>query len=360
MSYETYFPEQRHILALAAIRRERFLPERAIGEVEARGGEKVDLRDVVARGAIPARYLMIDAAGFFGLKDTDDLKPMMKVWEGARVEARQVLAGKPNGRGKKLLSPVAGVVAHVGDGRIILEETPEIIEVEAGLTGQVVDIEEGRGVVIETSGAVLQGVWGNNRLQIGTLRAEPSDGLESVGDEMNMQFRGTVVLSRRPLRAAGLRVAQAQSLSGVIAPSMDVSLIDRARELRSAVLLTEGFGAIRMSSFVFGFLEGLIGKQTTVDALDADRIGARRPEIIVNLPVRSGQRPPEPDLNLTLKPGINVRITRGDHAGMVGAVAHLPKTPYLLENGLRVPCAQVQLSAGESAFVPLANLEVFG
>jgi hypothetical protein len=32
----------------------------------------------------------------------------------------------------------------------------------------------------------------------------------------------------------------------------------------------------------------------------------------------------------------------------------------LLENGLHVLCAQVELSGGERVSVPLANIEVFG
>ena len=50
-----YFPEQRHMMAWAAVRRERLLPENAIGVVEARKGQHVNLREVVARGSVPSR-----------------------------------------------------------------------------------------------------------------------------------------------------------------------------------------------------------------------------------------------------------------------------------------------------------------
>jgi hypothetical protein len=55
-----------------------------------------------------------------------------------------------------------------------------------------------------------------------------------------------------------------------------------------------------------------------------------------------------------------VRATCPPHAGLTGKIVDLPKTPTLLDNGLRVPCAQVEFVAGETAFVPLANLEYYG
>jgi hypothetical protein len=57
---------------------------------------------------------------------------------------------------------------------------------------------------------------------------------------------------------------------------------------------------------------------------------------------------------------MDVRLTRSPHIGSIGKIADLPKTPQMLDNGLRVPCAQVDLVTGERVMAPLANLEVFG
>jgi hypothetical protein len=361
MNSATYFPDQRHLMPLTTIRRERLLPEGAVGEIESHEGERVDLRDVIARGAVPSRYVIVEAAEQLGLKKPEDLQPLLLVDINDVVEAGQIIAGKSSGRGKRVLAPSDGVVASVADGRIIIQQNPEAVEVEAGLIGQVVALRESRGVVIETIGAVLQGVWGNNRVAVGALTVEPNAGMETISsDALNSEFRGTIVVARKPLTVTSLQVLAEQGLAAVIAPSMDVNLIDVAMQLRGAVLLTEGFGTTRMSKHVSSFLEALAGKQATVDAATPDRFEARRPEVIVNMPVRAGQRPPMPDADLTLDTGMTVRMTRGSMAGLVGQIVHLPKTPYLLDNGLRVPCAQVQLVTGESAFIPLANLEVFG
>ena len=361
MSYGTYFPDQRHALNLTTIRRERLLPHDALGEVEAREGERLDLRDVVARGALPTRYRILEAAAFFDLKRPADLDKLLLVHEGDDVEVGQPIAGKAKGRGRRLLSPVAGSIAHIGEGRIIVAETPELVELEAGVSGTVIAIRERRGVVMETTGAVLQGVWGNGRISVGPLRMEPEAGLEQlVASEVDMEYRGAIVVTRRPLTVTGLKAMQAMNLSGVVAPSMSPRLVNAARAMPNAILLTEGFGEMRMATHSASFLENLHGRQATLDSVQPDRLEARRPELVVNVPTRAGDRPPEPNADAVLRAGTTVRLTRGDQAGQIGQVVHLPKTPYSLENGLRLLCVQVQLATGGTAFVPLANLEVIG
>lgn len=355
-----YYPDQRHLLELTSIRRERLLPEDAIGRVEAREGTTVNLRDTVARGVVPSRYLIIEAANELQLKTPDELLDVMVMEVGDTVDIKTPLAGKSGAR-RRVLSPVKGIVAYVGEGRIIIQETPEEVQLEAGLDGQVMAVQPGRGLTIETVGGLVQGVWGNNRRVIGGLRMEPDDGIESIyGDELDLQYRGAIVVTKRPLRETGLIVMDAQSLGGIIAPSMDADLIPQALEAGGAILLTEGFGPLKMSAAVANLLNSFTGRQAALDAMLPNRWSSNRPEIIINPSGRVQQRPPRPNVNLTLNPGTTVRLTRPPNAGQVGRIVNLPKTPYLLENGLRVPCAQVELITGGVVMVPLANLEVFG
>jgi hypothetical protein len=356
-----YFPEHRHMMAWAAVRRERLLPENAIGMVEARKGQHVNLREVVARGSIPSRYVFVDVAPVFRRKPDADISDLTFVSVGENVEEGQPIAGRLPTKGRRVFSPVKGVIVQIANGRVVIQETPEVVEVEAGLVGQVIAVESSRGVVIESFGALIQGVWGNNRRLIGPLRIEPEDGIESVTDNsLDRQFAGAIVVTRRPLKSITLHALEGTTFGGIIAPSMDASLYDRALDLSTAIILTEGFGDIRMSPSMFSLLENFVGRQTTLDAVLPNRWDGRRPEIFVNLPPKAGERPPQPNLNTVLQAGMTVRLTRDPHAGVVGQITHLPKTPQLLENGLRVLCAQVDLVTGEKMLVPLANLEVFG
>ena len=82
--------------------------------------------------------------------------------------------------------------------------------------------------------------------------------------------------------------------------------------------------------------------------------------MFINLPPKAGERPPQVNINQVLREGANVRLNRAPHIGSIGQIVDLPKTPQLLDNGLRVMCARVELATGEKALVPLANIEVFG
>ncbi len=356
-----YYPDQRHALEMTTIQRERTLPEDALGRVEARQGTSVNLRDIVARGALPSQYHIIEAAEYFRLKNPDDLEEMMLVEVGDPVDIKTPLAGSPGSRGKRLLSPIRGIVSHVGEGRIIMQTTPETVELEAGLDGQVVEVHPGRGVTLETYGGLVQGVWGNNRRGIGVLRIEPDEGVESVyGEDLDLQYRGAIVVSKRPLKETGLLTMEDQGFSGLIVPSMEADLIPQALRAEGAILVTEGFGPMRMSATVLNLLNAYNGRQAMVDASLPDRWTSARPEVILNPVGRVQKRPPRPDINVQLEVGTIVRMTRPPNAGQVGKIVDLPKTPYLLENGLRVLCAQVELIVGGIVVIPLANLEVFG
>lgn len=358
---EVYYPEHRHLLPKTAIRRERLLPDDAFGEVLVKTGNRVSLRDVVARGVAPAPYALIDAARYFGLKDPDKLFDLLEVRIGELVDEGDVLAGESGRRGKRLHAPITGQVIEITQGQIVLQETMPAIELEAGLNGGVVSVRKGRGVVMEAYGAVLQGMWGNNRRAIGTIRFEPSGGIESLYTDMiETNYRGIVIVTRRPLKRSSFEVIEDRAFSGVIAPGMEPDMIGEAMDSISAILLTEGFGSQRMSNTVSQFLEEMVGRQATVDAVLPAALETRHPEVIINVPLQPGERPPPPQLGTVLQVGREVRLTSGESAGMIGQILSLPKEPVLLDNGLYVPCAQVELVTGEKVHVPLANIEVSG
>jgi hypothetical protein len=358
MTSETYYPEQRHLVAKTTIRRERLLPDNSSGEVIVQSGARVSLEQTVARGVVPSPYVLLDAMRYFRLKNPDQLNDLLQVQISESVMIDEVLAKR--GR-RELLSPVTGTVIDIEQGRIILQEMSPIEEVEAGLSGSVISVRKGRGVVIEAYGAVLQGVWGNGRRRTGVIRVEPAAGMENIfGDVIDTQFRGQLVVTRRTLKKISFQVIEDQSFGGVIAPSMEPDLIHMALKCRAAIMLTEGFGSQRLSNTISTFLDEMEGRQGTLDAVLPAAYESRRPEVILNVPIDPGDRPNSPSVNAAAQIGREVRLTRGDSAGMMGRVIGLPKDPVVLDNGLRVPCVQVELVTGEKVTVPLANIEVSG
>jgi hypothetical protein len=353
-----HYPDQRYLSKMTIIRREAALPDEAVGAVTVREDKRVDIRDVVANGVLPSPHVIVDAARFFGLRNPDSLIDLLQVQVGDAVDTINPLALRRN---KKLYSPVNGLVAQILDGRIIVRQTPQIVEVPAGVRGRVTQVLPARGVVIEAVGALIQGMWGNGQRGIAGLRIEPDGGIENVSaDQLDVRYLGAIIVCRRPLNARIIRALEVQGLGGLIAPSMSYDLIARARSVEAPILLTEGFGDLRLSRAVLNLLVEYEGQQITLDAYEPTGWDSRRPEIIVNQAARKDDPPSRPNIMLTLREGLTVRVTREPHAGLTGRVADLPKMPVLLDNGLRVPCALVELIIGETVHVPLANLEVLG
>ncbi len=360
-AYDEY-PQQRYMLKSATVRRAVLLPGDVRGTLLARDGQPVEMTNVVARGQLPSRHHIVEAAAELRLRNPDDLNALLQVERGERVQAGQVLAGKNKRRGPK--SPVDGIVVGMGEGRIIVQELPIEIDLEAGIRGFVVDVRPRRGVMIQTAGAVMQGVWGNGRRAIGALRFEPDDGLELMaGDDIGLVWRGAIVISKRPLSELGMRVMEAQDIAGVIAPSMDSTLIDAARNFDRAILLTEGFGTMRLSIAVQTFLQEMIEStpniRGTLDAVTPDALNPRRPELLVSLAYREGAEPRPPRTVDRLRVGMPIRITTHPYTGQSATITDIPSAPVQLDGGLRVPAAYVQLTGGEVVAVPIANLEVF-
>ena len=354
-----YYPEQRLISELANIRRQTMLPEVAIGNVQVELNAQVDVRDTVARGLIPARHVVINASEELDVRP-DRVRDLLLVNLRDRVDAGQPLAGQSADRGKRVFAPIDGIMIAVDEGRIIIQQIPEIIRLDAGVRGRITQIIEGRGVTIEARGAILQGVWGNDKNVISVMRWEPEDGgVESINlEELDTTYKNEIVIRRRPITPEVLEIGTIRGFSGLVAPSMPASLLDAALNANFAIMLTEGFGDMYMTSGVSHLLSQFNGGQGMLDAAQPQRFAERRSELVINRPVTGDVD----DLTqaIPIEVDSRVRITREPYRGTVGTVVELPSNPLLLDNGLRVKCAVVEVLAGDFVDVPLANLELAG
>jgi hypothetical protein len=354
-----YYPDQRIVSRLSTIHRECLLPENAIGIVRVNDGEKVDVRDIVANGQIPARHVIIPAAKMLGLRDKTAVERLLLVKMNQVVPSETPIAGKRKDRGKRVFAPVRGMVVAIDGGRIIMQEMPELVTVEAGVAGRVIQVYPNRGVAVEAVGAIVQGVWGNGRSIIATLRIEPEQDLRRMIEEsLDIKYKGSVIVTTKSLKHDMIPLLEAGNINGVIAPSMPADLIEMATQTNVAVMLTQGFGTMRMTGQVYNLLKEYDGYQVTLDADFPGRWTSRRPEAVINRPI--DERPPGLNLNATLKAGLRVRITREPKLGQIGRIEEIPAQLLELPNGLRVAGARVELISGETVNIPLANLELAG
>ncbi|HXF84353.1 MAG TPA: hypothetical protein VNK49_03110 [Anaerolineales bacterium] len=345
-----------HILPLATIVRERVLP--VAGKVTAHVGQRVNPTDVVAEATFAREHVLLDVARTFRVSPAVADK-MIKVNEGDRLTQGALIAESGGLIPRAIRAPRPGRVMVVGSGQVLMEVGDARIELRAGLQGEVMRILPERGVVIRTTGALIQGAWGNGRIDFGILHSlieKPDDVL--TPDRLDISLRGLIILGGHVRDADTLRVAAEVPVRGLIVSSMSSALIQAAMQVRFPVLVLDGFGALPMNSAAFKLLTTNNERDITVNAELFDRYTGNRPEAIIHLPVAT--EPAEPRDYEPFTVGQQVRMRRLPYVGMLGTIINLPEGLSLLPSGLRAPAAEVKLENGETALVPLVNLEVVG
>ena len=345
-----------HILPLATIVRERALP--VLGKVNAHVNQRVNPTDVIAEANFAREHVLLDVARTFSAS-VNVADKMIKVKEGDRLTQGALVAEAGGILRRSIKAPRPGRVMVAGGGQVLMEVGDARIELRAGLPGLVTQILPERGVVIRTSGALIQGVWGNGRIDNGlmvSLIEKPDDVL--TADRLDVSLRGSVILGGHVRDADTLRIAAEMPLRGLIISSLLSPLIQSAYQMRYPILVLDGFGAMPMNSAAFKLLTTNNKREATVNAEHFDRYGGNRPEVIIPLPVST--EPPEPNSYETFAVGQTVRMRRPPNAGMIGSISNLRAGLSLLPSGLRAPAADVKLENGETALVPLVNLEVVG
>jgi len=345
-----------HILPLTTIQRERVLPTN--GKVNARLNQKVSPADVVAEASWAREHVLLDVAGVLNLSP-DAADKLIRCKVGDRIAAGAVIATKPGILPKIIKAPREGRVAAAGGGEVLMEVGESRMELRAGIPGSVVQVIPDRGVVIQTAGALVQGVWGNGRVDTGILTnlAEQPDSVLTAG-RLDVSLRGSVIIAGQCKESDTLQAAAELPVRGLILASLFPSLLPVAREMRYPIVLTDGFGSFPMNSAAYRLLTTNVKREATLNAEMFDRYNGARPEIIIPLPVSSELPPPQDAA--TFAAGLTVRLRRPPAAGMIGTIAALHPGLSTLPSGLRAPAADIKLENGEQVLVPLINLEVVG
>jgi len=285
----------------------------------------------------------------------------MRKAAGDAVQAGEVLAA-PGGLLGRLRpgcrAPVDGQVIAVRDGLIVIEEVPTTFELSAHLAGQVTNVMPNLGVVISTSGTLIQGVWGSGGESEGVLKVVAENPQRPLrARSIDVSCHGTLVVGGRILDKEALEQAAEAKVRGVIAGSVDAGLRDFLRALPFPVMITEGFGSLPMVPHLFSLLQANMGREAMLNADVQTRWGARRPELLIPLRAEE-ERPPEESQPQPLEKGVYVRVVRAPYLGAMGRVSDLPSAPQTVESGARLQVAVVDLADEGSVAVPLSNLEL--
>ncbi len=343
-----------HILPLTTIQRERLLP--VAGRIVVRKGQKVSASDVVGEARLNTEHLLLDIARGLGIS-YEKADSQIQCKPGERVLQGDVLAG-PIGLAKRVVrAPRDGRVIVAGGGKVLLELDDVLYELKAGLPGTVSALLKDRGVMIQTTGALIQGVWGNGHVDYGLMffLARAQDDI-LTSDRMDVSLRGSVIVGGYCEDVEVLKTAADITLRGLILASLDPSLMPVAEKMSYPIIVLEGLGRIPMNSVTYNLLSTNERRELSLNAQKWDRYQGKRPEIIIPLPA-PGELPLPPETDL-FTVGQQVRVVSAPYISQIGTIVELRSGMTTLPNGLYAPAAGIQFDTGEKSVVPLANLEV--
>ncbi|MBE7533978.1 MAG: hypothetical protein HND44_18870 [Chloroflexi bacterium] len=335
------------------IRRERVLPQS--GEMIVKIGTEVSPGQIVARTPLQTVFAIVDAGQILDVSP-EKVNALMEVENNAAVDEGTVLAKKKGLRARQVLSPVAGKLYDVINGRIFIQQTAEWVETPALVSGKVVSHVGDRGVVIETYGAFIQGIWGSRKENHGKLKiiSRSNNGFlakDQLTDDVNKHILAVGRLEHIEV----LHLAQEMAVAGIIAGSMTADLCDAAYQLNYPIILTDGVGKQSMSPIIFNLLQQVEGRETSLFAnYDASR--GQRPEIIIPEPATPSSEAVQ--ANKPLQIGQKVRLLRAPFVGQTGEVAEIFTLSQLLATGAKAPGANIRLADGQVVFTPFANVDV--
>jgi hypothetical protein len=356
----------------AVVRKTRRLP--LLGEVLIEKGKAVSPDMIVARTDIPGNPQTVNVANALGV-EPEDIGDFMLKKVGDPVKQGEILAEYRSFFGlfkHTVTSPVDATVEMISTvtGQVTLREPPIPIQVDAYIDGVVEEVLPKEGVIIKTEGAFIQGIFGVGGETQGVIRVAvdgPDDVLEAshiVADDKGKIVIGGSLVSAEAIKKAGEVGARGIVAGGIIDTDLiaylghDIGVaITGHEDVPVTVIITEGFGRMRMANRTFELLKNLQGFKASINGATQIRAGVMRPEIIVPgyQPKESGK---EQDLSQGLVPGTPLRIIREPYFGKLAEVVDLPPELQVIETEAHVRILRAKLADGTIVTVPRANVEI--
>jgi hypothetical protein len=354
------------------VRKTRRLP--LLGEVLVKMGDVVDFDTVVVVTETPGEPFIIEATNLMALQPHELPKYLVKkvddrVRKGEPVAQWKALFGLIN---RVALSPIDGVVENFSDltGRVTVREPPTLIEIKAYVPGKIVEVIPREAVVIETNAAFIQGIFGLGGERHGQLLVLTETLDETLmADMITSEHKGKIIVGGSYITLEALMKAVEIGVGGVVVAGINADdlhkflgyrmgvAITGEEDLETTLIITEGFGKMKMSKKTFELLKGFRGKEAAINGATQIRAGVLRPEVII--PHKELQEETTADeLGVGLKPGTTVRIIRTPNFGRLGVVISLPVELQELGTESEARVLQVEIETGEQVIVPRANVEI--
>ncbi|MDQ2986956.1 MAG: hypothetical protein M3R13_09595 [Armatimonadota bacterium] len=344
------------------------------GQVLVSSGDAVDPGTIVARTELPGALQAIKIAEKLGV-ETKDVPELLHIKVGEKVEKGQKVAESKGIFGLMktvVLSEYDGTIESLseGTGTLLVREAPTPVEISAYMKGRVIDIIPEEGAIIETRGAIIQGIFGVGGERLGGIRVA-TESHEEVLDVQHLKDgdAGKVLIGGAGITLEAIRKAAEMGVVGIMTGAVrDVDLttylgydigvaITGQENIPLTIIATEGFGRLSMAQRTFDLFKSLEGKQASVNGATQIRAGVIRPELIVPNENAVGDAP-KADSGGMLDLGTSIRVIREPYFGCIGSVTDLPPELQVVESGTEVRVLKAKLQDGRDVTVPRANVEI--
>jgi len=345
------------------------------GQVLVKKGDMVTAETVVARTELPGNVQPVKAASILGVHQQDLMEFMLKK-EGGSVEKDEIIATSKSFFGlfkSHCKSPCLGKIESISTitGQVIIREPPIPVEVDGYIDGLVTSILEDEGVVVEADGAFIQGIFGVGGEITGVLEIAVTDpGKELAADQLKESHRDQVVVGGARVDMAGINRAKQVGARAIVVGGIDDAVLRQLlgydlgvaitghENLGLTLVVTEGFGHMKMAHRTFELLSKYRGRKVSVNGATQIRAGVMRPEIVIPVAESAKQAVAGRQESVGLVIGSPIRVIRMPHFGALGEVVELPPELQKVESEAKVRILKVRFGDGREEILPRANVEM--
>ncbi len=355
------------------LKKERILPLK--GRVIVKKGDKVKAEDVVAETRLPGKVIPFNLANKLGV--TPNLvHQYLKVKKGDEIKKGQLIAQTNGFFGffkTSVKSPIEGEIENISKitGQMLLREPRIPIQVKAFIDGIVVEVVEEEGVVIENKSAYIQGIFGISGERSGEIKilvSAPNEVIDVA--KIDDSCKDKIIVCGALISYNAIKQAQKVGVTGIISGGIDDRDLKKLlgynigvaitghEKIGLTLVITEGFGEIKMAAKSFELLKRFEGEKASIHGITQIRAGVMRPEIIIPREFDEKELVAPEDKMATLEIGTTIRVIRQPNFGLIGKVTGLPEKLTKVESETMVRILDAELENGEKVTIPRANVEV--
>jgi hypothetical protein len=352
-----HYPHTTIVRPMLDIERERTLP--MDGNVLLRRGQGVTPVSVVARATANGRLHAIDGTGLLGVPPNQVAKYLLVEPGTGMQKGAPLLQRRSNlGQTRRISTPASGVLKGVEHGYVLFEERPREIEIRAMLTGRVTELIPNRGAKIQTTGALVEGVWGTGRDGHGQLYLVGNGPMAVPDPDQFLAARGMIVMTGHLDDPTLVERAEENGARGFVVGSISTAVYHARRNFAIPILITDGFGRRPMATPIFDLLSKHQGQEACLLTQPTGN-QPHRPELIIPQPDAFAEYAETALETIPLAVGQTVRLLGPLYAGQIGQISNIYTTHgNEARFGLYTPSATILLGNGRYVVVPLSNLDV--